>query len=105
MARRLSAEALRTRLRELDELKQKLAVLEQSKQEASPVEERLLIVAKAAFIALVHHAVAEPPTDEYVRTRTSYYTNLINKSENVSEMAKHLEEVIEEMHTYRKSHK
>lgn len=103
MARKLSIEELEARFKELDELKQRVATLEQTKQEASPIEKRLLIIAKAAYIALVHHAVTEPPVDNFIRTRTSYYANLINKSENEIIMAKHLEEVIEEMQTYRKS--
>ncbi len=105
MAKKSSTEDMEARSKELDEIRQRVAALELLKQEASPVEKRLLIIAKAAYVALVHHAVAEPPTDEYIRTRTVYYANLINKSEDENEMAKHLEEVIEEMRTYRKSRK
>ncbi|MFH0914578.1 MAG: hypothetical protein V1849_04770 [Chloroflexota bacterium] len=102
MAKKLSAEEMEARLKEIDELKQRVTVLEQSRQEASPAE-RLLRVAKAAYVALVYHAIGEAPTDEYVRTRSAYFANLINKSESEVEMAKRLEEVIEEMSTYRKS--
>ncbi len=103
MAKKMSAEELE---KELNDLRQEVAALQQlPKAAALPGEDRLLIIAKAAYTSLIHHAVAEPPSDEYIRTRTSYYANLINKSANEGEMAKHLEEVIEEMRTYRKSRK
>ena len=94
MPKKLTQQEVEAKLGEIDEIKQRLTLLEQSKQqgEAPPPDQRLMRVAKAAFVSLVYHATGAPPADEFVRNRLNYYVGLINKSTDELEMAKHLEE-------------
>ena len=95
MAKWQSPEGAETWLSELQELKEKVALLEQ----------RIVNVSKSVFIPIMIITVgfAPEPKQEYLVKRVEYYSELMVNAKDEQEVVKHIEDFMKEYQMYLKS--
>ena len=95
MAKWQSPEGAETWLSELQELKEKVALL----------EHRIISVAKSVFIPIMIITVgfAPEPKQEHLVKRVEYYSELMVNAKDEQEVVKHIEDFMKEYQMYLKS--